>query len=227
MVLTGKKLINNPLTILAIIIIKSYKYFISPFFQFNCRFIPTCSDYSLESYKKYGFIKGSFLTFKRLIKCHPMGGEGYDPVAKINRIQIKMVSNKIMKGFRKKHLYSKLPSQFSDYAEDLKETTIHLILLDNERAISGLTLIEKKFLKDNFSLQIRGMFTISNYRSNGYGSKLISYVKKKNYKSKNNFLWCNAREEAISFYKKNGFLEHGEFFLIPRIGKHKTLYFKL
>ena len=71
------------------------------------------------------------------------------------------------------------------------------------------------------------MFTISNYCSKGYGSKLICYVKEKNFNSKNNFLWCNAREEALNFYKKNGFLEFGEFFSIPRIGKHKKLYFKL
>ena len=73
MVQIGKKLINNPLTILAIIIVKFYKYFISPLFQFNCRFIPTCSDYSLESLKKFGFLKGSLLTFKRLIKCQSNG----------------------------------------------------------------------------------------------------------------------------------------------------------
>ena len=89
-------------------------------------------------------------------------------------------------------------------------------MFDNERVISGLTLIEKKFLKNNFSLQIRGMFTIPNYCSKGYGSKLICYVKEKNFNSKNNFLWCNAREEALNFYKKNGFLEFGEFFFNPK-----------
>ena len=227
MVQIGRKLINNPLTILAIIIVKSYKYFISPFFQFNCRFFPTCSDYSIESFKKFGFIKGSLLTFKRLIKCHPMGGQGYDPVEKMNRIEIKKVSQRFIKRFRQKYLYSNLPSKFSNYDEDFKETTIHLVLFENEKVISGLTLIEKKFLKNNFSLQLRGMFTISNHGSKGYGSKLICYVKEKNFNSKNIFLWCNAREEALNFYKKNGFLEFGEFFSIPRIGKHKKLYFKL
>lgn len=45
-----------------------------------CRHIPTCSNYSIEALKNYGAIKGSYLTFKRILKCNPWGTSGYDPV---------------------------------------------------------------------------------------------------------------------------------------------------
>ncbi|MFN2440453.1 MAG: membrane protein insertion efficiency factor YidD [Chitinophagaceae bacterium] len=46
----------------------------------NCRFTPTCSQYGLQAFQKYGLFKGFWLTTKRLLRCHPLGGSGYDPV---------------------------------------------------------------------------------------------------------------------------------------------------
>ena len=63
-----------------IILIKFYQYGISPLKPPSCRFTPTCSAYSLEAVKKYGPIKGVWLAFRRIIRCHPWGGHGYDPV---------------------------------------------------------------------------------------------------------------------------------------------------
>ena len=63
-------------------IIKIYQYFLSPLLGQNCRYLPTCSDYALESLKLYGLIKGSFLAIKRISKCHPLGGHGIDPIPK-------------------------------------------------------------------------------------------------------------------------------------------------
>jgi putative membrane protein insertion efficiency factor len=65
---------------LGIVIIKFYQWFISPFFPPACRYTPTCSQYGIEAMKKHGLIKGSFLTLKRISRCHPGGGSGYDPV---------------------------------------------------------------------------------------------------------------------------------------------------
>ena len=69
-----------------IFIIKIYKRFISPYLGSNCRYLPTCSDYFIESLKEYGVIKGAFLGIKRILTCHPIkflgGGDGYDPVSK-------------------------------------------------------------------------------------------------------------------------------------------------
>lgn len=60
--------------------IKAYKYFISPILTPSCRFHPSCSEYALEAFNKYGFIKGFWLTLKRIGKCHPLCAGGYDPV---------------------------------------------------------------------------------------------------------------------------------------------------
>jgi putative membrane protein insertion efficiency factor len=63
-----------------IVLIKIYQLIISPLFPPSCRFIPTCSHYSLEALKKFGIFKGGWLSIKRILRCHPWGGSGYDPV---------------------------------------------------------------------------------------------------------------------------------------------------
>ncbi|MDR2906662.1 MAG: membrane protein insertion efficiency factor YidD [Bacteroidales bacterium] len=63
-----------------IVLIRVYQYTISPFFPNSCRFTPSCSQYGLEAFRKYGVFKGFWLTLKRVSRCHPWGGEGYDPV---------------------------------------------------------------------------------------------------------------------------------------------------
>ncbi|MGM9760395.1 MAG: membrane protein insertion efficiency factor YidD [Parabacteroides sp.] len=57
-----------------------YKYFISPLTPPSCRFTPTCSEYAVQAVRKYGPFRGGWLTLKRLLRCHPWGGSGYDPV---------------------------------------------------------------------------------------------------------------------------------------------------
>ena len=63
-----------------ILIIRAYQLVISPILGSNCRFMPTCSVYAMGSLKEYGLVKGSFLSIKRIGKCHPWGGHGYDPI---------------------------------------------------------------------------------------------------------------------------------------------------
>jgi putative membrane protein insertion efficiency factor len=63
-----------------IALIKLYQWTISPLLGPKCRFTPTCSQYGLEAFKKYGLFKGFRLTIKRIGRCHPWGGHGYDPV---------------------------------------------------------------------------------------------------------------------------------------------------
>ena len=65
---------------LLIALIKAYKFFISPLLGSNCRFYPSCSSYSLEALQRHGAIVGSYLTLKRLLKCHPFNEGGIDPV---------------------------------------------------------------------------------------------------------------------------------------------------
>lgn len=61
-------------------LVKFYQLCISPFTPPSCRFTPTCSQYALEALRKHGLLKGSWLTLRRLSRCHPWGGSGYDPV---------------------------------------------------------------------------------------------------------------------------------------------------
>lgn len=60
--------------------IRFYQYCISPLLPPTCRFTPTCSQYAIEALKKHGPIYGLWLITKRLLRCHPWGGSGYDPV---------------------------------------------------------------------------------------------------------------------------------------------------
>lgn len=71
-----KRIFSWPLLML----VKFYRACISPLLPSSCRFTPTCSAYALEAITKYGPIKGSWLTIRRLLRCHPWGGSGYDPV---------------------------------------------------------------------------------------------------------------------------------------------------
>jgi len=65
---------------LALLLIRIYKYAISPLLPPACRYTPTCSDYAREAVIKYGARKGTWLALKRISRCHPWGGHGYDPV---------------------------------------------------------------------------------------------------------------------------------------------------
>ncbi len=72
----------NIFTLLLIKFIKIYKYLVSPMIGPSCRYQPTCSDYSIEALKTYGFVKGLLLSLKRIMSCHPWGNSGFDPVKK-------------------------------------------------------------------------------------------------------------------------------------------------
>lgn len=66
--------------IFLIFIIKIYRKYISPMKPPSCRFYPTCSAYACEAIEKYGAIKGTYLSIRRILKCHPLHPGGYDPV---------------------------------------------------------------------------------------------------------------------------------------------------
>ena len=61
-------------------LIRFYQYAISPLLLPRCRYQPTCSQYAIEAVSKYGALKGGWLAAKRIGRCHPWGGSGYDPV---------------------------------------------------------------------------------------------------------------------------------------------------
>lgn len=61
-------------------LVRFYQYAISPLIPPRCRYTPTCSQYAVEAIKKYGTLKGGWLALKRILRCHPWGGCGHDPV---------------------------------------------------------------------------------------------------------------------------------------------------
>ena len=68
------------LSALFIGLIRVYQYVLSPLLPNSCRFVPTCSQYGVEAFRKYGPLRGFLLTAKRIARCNPWGGSGYDPL---------------------------------------------------------------------------------------------------------------------------------------------------
>ena len=81
----------NIFTIILIKFIKGYRFLISPLLGHSCRYLPTCSEYSIEALTTHGFFKGLLMSIKRILSCHPIkflgGGEGFDPVNKNFKIK--------------------------------------------------------------------------------------------------------------------------------------------
>jgi len=71
---------KNRILALFISLIRGYQKYISPLTPPSCRYLPTCSQYSIEALQKHGLRKGGWLALKRIGSCHPWGGSGYDPV---------------------------------------------------------------------------------------------------------------------------------------------------
>ena len=68
-------------------LIKIYQFLISPLLGNSCRYLPTCSEYCIESLKTHGFFKGLFYSLKRILSCHPWGNGGFDPVKKEMKVK--------------------------------------------------------------------------------------------------------------------------------------------
>ena len=186
-----------------IFFITIYRVLFARFFFGNCRFIPSCSEYAIEAFRTFGFFKAFKKSLFRILRCHPFGSYGYDPISHKENLFIKKVSANYIKKFRLIALYKKNQREFAFYKEDLKKTTEHYLLLNDKKVISGLTLIKEV---ESNRCQIRGMFTLTKFREMGYGSKLLKKVEFDNLnKSKISLIWCNARIEAVDFYKKNNY----------------------
>ncbi len=63
-----------------LLLVRIYSYTISPLLGVNCRYQPTCSAYAIEALRRHGAFRGTALAAKRIARCHPWGGSGYDPV---------------------------------------------------------------------------------------------------------------------------------------------------
>ncbi len=70
----------NPIVLLLRALVRGYQLFLSPLLMPSCRFRPTCSDYAAEALSRHGAVAGLWLATRRLLRCHPWGESGYDPV---------------------------------------------------------------------------------------------------------------------------------------------------
>ena len=77
----------NFLTNILIKFIKCYKYLISPLISNSCRYVPTCSEYSIEALREFGLFKGIYLSSKRILSCHPWSRGGFDPIKKGKKVK--------------------------------------------------------------------------------------------------------------------------------------------
>jgi putative membrane protein insertion efficiency factor len=68
------------MTRIALALIRAYKVVLSPWFAGSCRYTPGCADYMAEAITRFGVVRGGWIGTKRLCRCHPFGGHGYDPV---------------------------------------------------------------------------------------------------------------------------------------------------
>ena len=208
-----------------IFFITIYRFLFARFFFGNCRFIPSCSEYAMEAFRKFSFFKAFKMSFSRILRCHPFGSSGYDPISHKGDLLLKKVSASYIKKYRIIALYKSNQRRSAFYREDSRKTTEHFLLFIDKKVVSGLTLInDVEFNK----YQIRGMFTLPKYREMGYGSKLLKKIEFDNLnKSKSSLIWCNARLEAVDFYKKNNYKVVGKKFLIKNIGLHFRMEKKL
>ena len=65
--------------------IRLYQWTLSPLLGVNCRYAPSCSEYAAEAIATHGAVRGLWLALRRVLRCHPWGGSGYDPVPTVNR----------------------------------------------------------------------------------------------------------------------------------------------
>lgn len=65
---------------LLVLIFRGYQLLISPLLPNACRYAPTCSEYGIQAVRKHGALKGGWIAIKRILRCHPWGGHGYDPL---------------------------------------------------------------------------------------------------------------------------------------------------
>lgn len=75
----GQKIKHVPMN-MALAGVRFYRKYVSPCFPPTCRYVPTCSEYAMIALQRYGFLKGSWLAIKRILRCHPWHPGGFDPV---------------------------------------------------------------------------------------------------------------------------------------------------
>lgn len=73
---------NQFAKVVALRLLRAYKWALSPLLPPACRYVPTCSEYAMEAVERYGALRGGWMALTRVLRCHPFAGSGYDPVVR-------------------------------------------------------------------------------------------------------------------------------------------------
>lgn len=139
---------------------------------------------------------------------------------------IKEVSAKETYPVRHPVLREGRPIEDCAFSNDDLETTIHLGLFIKNNLVGIATLLEHKnaLFHENKQYQLRGMAVLKSYQGQGLGDAILKYAENQLKQKSINLIWCNAREIAVGFYKKNGFEIIGNSFEINGVGTHYVMY---
>ena len=149
----------------------------------------------------------------------------------MKKIEARLIESHLTHQIRHEVLWQHKNLENCSLIEDFLKSTFHVGVFYSKKLVSVGTFIKV----DNNSFEnsqknqyrLRAMGTYTKYQKKSMGRELIFYAKKKLKKKNINILWCDAREEAISFYKKLGFKTKGKYYEIPEIGPHKLMYLYL
>jgi predicted GNAT family N-acyltransferase len=142
---------------------------------------------------------------------------------------VKQIDAKDTYSIRNQVLRQGLPVKSCYFEDDKEDSTFHLGAYINEKlcSIASFYLKNNKDLDFEFQFQLRGMATVKTHRANGLSSALLKtafpLIKQNHVK----ILWCNARTEAVGFYKKVGFKIHGNEFNIEGVGLHYLMFIEI
>lgn len=118
------------------------------------------------------------------------------------------------------------PIETCHFEGDYAETTMHFGIELNKKIIGIVSVyqVNSKLFFDEHQFQIRGMAVLEAHQQKGYGALLIERAEKYCFEKNASVIWFNAREKAVPFYKKNGYIIIGDSFEIPEVGTHFVMF---
>jgi len=148
----------------------------------------------------------------------------------MKKVETRLIKSHLTHQIRHRVLWPHKNQENCSINEDLLEETFHVGVFLNEEIVSIGTFIKTDnnlFENKHIQYRLRAMGTNKEYQKKSMGKQLILYAKKILINKRVNILWCDARKEAIPFYKKLGFKTKGNYYKIPKIGLHKLMYLYL
>ena len=146
-----------------------------------------------------------------------------------NAVEIKTIPSELTWPIRQQVLRQGKPLEACCFLKDNDPSSIHLGAFEQEKLIGIISLMKNRnsAFSENNQFQLRGMAVLPEYRNKRIGAQLVNAAEMNLLQNGAVFLWCNARENAMVFYKIHGFEIYGEKFEIPEIGPHFLMFKRL